>query len=328
MAARILNGTEIAERIKAEVASHVKTLAAQGIRPGLAAVLVGDDPASAVYVRSKIKACDALGIHGEQITLPGSIPGEELLERVHDLNRREDIDGILVQLPLPAHIDKWSVLSAVSPEKDVDGLHAVNAGLLDQRRDSLAPCTPAGVMELLRRNGIATEGVEAVVVGRSNIVGKPMAMLLTNADATVTLCHSKTRDLASVTRRADLLVVAVGKPGLIGREHVKPGATVVDIGINRLDRQEQVNQFYADDAKRQAAFAKNGYVLMGDVRPEVGEIAGALTPVPGGVGPLTIAMLMVNTLKAARTRRGMGGTGEDVRPHTSSRKRPALAERG
>ena len=315
MAARILNGTEIAEQIKAEVATEVKLLAAQGVRPGLAAVLVGDDPASAIYVRSKIKACDAAGIYGEGVTLPASVTAQELLERVHGLNRRDDIDGILVQLPLPSHIEKHIILSAISPEKDVDGLHPVNAGLLGQRRDSLVPCTPAGVMELLRRNQVATVGVEAVVVGRSNIVGKPMAMLLTNADATVTLCHSKTRDLATVTRRADLLVVAVGKPGLITREHVKPGATVVDIGINRLETAEQVNRFFAGDAKRQMAFAKNGYVLMGDVCPEVAEIAGALTPVPGGVGPLTIAMLIVNTLKAARARRVA---------HVA----PALAERG
>jgi methylenetetrahydrofolate dehydrogenase (NADP+)/methenyltetrahydrofolate cyclohydrolase len=303
MAARILNGTEIAEQIKAEVAAEVKRLAAQAIRPGLAAVLVGEDPASAIYVRSKIKACDAVGIHGEQVTLLASVSAGELLERVAALNRRDDIDGILVQLPLPTHIDKNDIISAIAPEKDVDGLHPVNSGLLDQRRDSLVPCTPAGVMEILRRNNIATTGVEAVVVGRSNIVGKPMAMLLTNADATVTLCHSKTRDLASVTRHADLLVVAVGKPGLITREHVKPGATVVDIGINRLENSADIERFFPGDAKRHANFAKNGYVLMGDVRPEVAEIAGALTPVPGGVGPLTIAMLMVNTLKAARMRR-------------------------
>lgn len=321
MAARILSGTEIAEQIKAEVATEVKALAASGIRPGLAAVLVGDDPASATYVRGKIKACDAVGIHGEQITLPASISAPELLERVGQLNRRDDIDGILVQLPLPPHIEKNAILTAVSPQKDVDGLHPVNAGLLDQRRDNLVPCTPAGVMELLRRNNVPMAGAEAVVVGRSNIVGKPMAMLLTNADATVTLCHSKTRELAAVTRRAGLLVVAVGKPGLITREHVKPGATVVDIGINRLETKEQVDRFFAQDAKRQAAFAKNGYVLMGDVSPEVAEIAGALTPVPGGVGPLTIAMLMVNTLKAARLRR-RGSDG--ARAHTS----PVMAERG
>ena len=319
MAARILNGTEIAEQIKAEVAAEVKRLAAQGVRPGLAAVLVGEDPASAIYVRSKIKACDTLGLLGEEIRLPASVSAQELLERVAALNRRADIDGILVQLPLPAQIDKFTILSAISPEKDVDGLHPVNSGLLDQRRDCLVPCTPAGVMELLRRNQVETKGVETVVVGRSNIVGKPMAMLLSNADATVTLCHSKTRDLASVTRRADLLVVAVGKPGLITREHVKPGATVVDIGINRLGKIEQVNQFFPTDAKRQMAFAKNGYVLVGDVCPEVAEVAGALTPVPGGVGPLTIAMLMVNTLQAARVRRGTGS-----RLHTA----PALAERG
>ncbi len=304
MAARILNGTEIAEQIKAEVAEEVRRLGEQGIRPGLAAVLVGDDPASAIYVRSKVKSCDELGLRGETITRPASSTTAGLLQLVDELNQRDGIDGILVQLPLPPQVDSAAVLAAIAPEKDVDGLHPLNAGRLSTRRDSLVPCTPAGVMELLRRSHIATAGVETVVVGRSNIVGKPMAMLLTNADATVTLCHSKTRDLAGVCRRADLLVVAVGKPGLITRQHVKPGATVIDIGISRLEKREEFDRFFKGDPKREAAFARNGYTLAGDVCPDVAEIAGAITPVPGGVGPLTIAMLMVNTVKAARMRRG------------------------
>ena len=303
MAARILNGTEIAEQIKAEVAAEVRRLGTQGIRPGLAAVPVGDDPASAIYVRSKVKSCDALGFHGEAITRPATNSTADLLRLVEELNRRDEIDGILVQLPLPPQVDAPAVLAAIAPEKDVDGLHPLNAGRLSTRRDSLVPCTPAGVMELLRRSNIATAGVETVVVGRSNIVGKPMAMLLSNADATVTVCHSKTRDLAGVCRRADLLVVAVGKPGLITAQHVKPGATVIDIGITRVERREEFDRFFKGDTRREAAFAKNGFTLAGDVHPEVAGIAGAITPVPGGVGPLTIAMLMVNTVKAARMRR-------------------------
>ncbi len=304
MTARILNGTDLANQIKAEVAAHVKRLSAEGIRPGLAAVLVGDDPASEVYVRNKVKSCEALGLHGETIVRPASSTTAELLEIVHELNAREDIDGILVQLPLPAPVDTRAVLLAMSPEKDVDGFHPMNVGRLSTKMPALLPCTPAGVMELLRREHVPLEGVEAVMVGRSNIVGKPMAMLLTNANATVTLCHSKTRDLASVTRRADLLVIAVGKPGLITKAHVKPGATVVDIGINRVSDRAVFDRYFKGDAKRESAFAKNGYVIMGDVEPEVAEVAGAITPVPGGVGPLTIAMLMVNTVSAAVQRRG------------------------
>ncbi len=307
MPARVLNGIEIANQIKAEVADEVARLAGQGIRPGLAAVLVGDDAASEIYVRSKVKTCESLGLHAQTVMRPAATTTEELLQLIGELNRRDDVDGILVQLPLPRHIEPRTVLQVILPEKDVDGLHPINAGRLAMKLEGLLPCTPAGVMEILRRSEIAIAGAEAVVVGRSNIVGKPMAMLLTNGDATVTLCHSKTRELAAVTRRAEILVVATGRPGLITQAHVKPGATVVDIGMNRIETRAEFERLFKGDKKREAAFAKNGYVLAGDVRPEVAEIAGAITPVPGGVGPLTIAMLMVNTVKAAKMRRMQAG---------------------
>jgi len=304
MAARILNGTEIAGQIKAELAEPVSRLGEQGIRPGLAAVLVGNDPASQIYVRSKVKSCESLGLLGETIHCPESASTEQLVKLVEELNRRDEIDGILVQLPLPKPVDTNAVLMAIAPNKDVDGLHPLNIGRLAERLETLLPCTPAGIMEILRRSGIPLPGAEAVVVGRSNIVGKPTAMLLTYADATVTVCHSKTRDLAQVCRRADVLIVAAGRPGLITPEHVKPGATVVDVGMNRIESREQFDRLFRNDAKKEAAFRKNGFVVTGDVGPEVAEVAGAITPVPGGVGPLTIAMLMVNTVKAAGLRRG------------------------
>jgi len=223
---------------------------------------------------------------------------------VHDLNARDEIDGILVQLPLPAHVDSKKVLLAVLPEKDVDGFHPMNVGFLSTQRPGLAPCTPVGIMEMLRRYNITIQGAEAVVVGRSDIVGKPMAMLLTNSNATVTICHSKTRDLPGVCRRADILVAAMGRTGFVTRDFVKPGATVIDVGMNKITSREEFDKYFKGNEKREQAFAKNGYTLIGDVHPEVAEVAGALTPVPGGVGPLTIAMLMANTLKAAKLRRG------------------------
>ena len=304
MPARILNGTEIAAQIKTELTAEVSQLAAAGVRPGLAAVLVGNDPASEIYVRNKVKACESLGLGGETIKCPATATTRELLQLVGELNRRDEIDGVLVQLPLPTQVDANAVLMAMSPEKDVDGLHPVNIGRLAERLDTLVPCTPAGILEILRRSNIPLAGAEAVMVGRSAIVGKPTAMLLTYADATVTVCHSKTRDLAQVCRRADVLVVATGRPGLITREHVKPGATVVDVGMNRIESREQFERMFRNDKKKEAAFAKNGSVVAGDVMPDVAEVAGAITPVPGGVGPMTIAMLMVNTVKAARLRRG------------------------
>ena len=304
MPAVILDGTKIAAQIRAEVGEEVKQLTADGLRPGLAVVLVGHNPASEIYVRSKVKACEELGILSEKIAPPVSSTTEELLALVDGLNHRDDIDGILVQLPLPSHVDSKKVLLAVSPEKDVDGFHPMNVGNLSTQRPGLVPCTPAGVIEILKRSNIPIVGAEAVVVGRSDIVGKPVAMLLINGNATVTVCHSKTHDLPAVCRRADILVAAIGRTGMVTPEYVKPGATVIDVGMNKITDPVEFQKFFAGDAKREAAFAKNGSTLIGDVHPKVAEIAGALTPVPGGVGPLTIAMLMSNTVKAAKLRRG------------------------
>ncbi len=234
MSAKILDGVKLAAEIKAEVAEEVKRLAADGMRPGLAAVLVGNDPASEVYVRSKVKTCEELGIYSEKITPDENVSTEEMLALIDDLNNRDEIDGILVQLPLPKQVDSKKVLLAVSPEKDVDGFHPMNVGYLSTQRPGLVPCTPAGVMEILKRSGIPIAGAEAVVVGRSDIVGKPVAMLLLNDNATVTVCHSKTRDLPGVCRRADILVAAIGRPGMVTPDFVKPGATVIDVGINRV----------------------------------------------------------------------------------------------
>ena len=304
MSALILDGTKIAQEIRAEVAAEVKALSAAGVRPGLAVVLVGHNPASEIYVRGKVKACEEVGIYSEKLTPPSSATTGELLEVVEDLNRRDDIDGILVQLPLPAHVDSKKVLLAVSPEKDVDGFHPMNVGYLSTQRPGLVPCTPAGVIEIFKRSNIPIAGAEAVVVGRSDIVGKPVTMLLLNGNATVTVCHSKTRDLPSVCRRADILVAAIGRAGMITPDYVKPGATVIDVGMNKITDPAEFARFFAGDAKREAAFAKNSSTLIGDVDPKVAEVAGAITPVPGGVGPLTIAMLMSNTVKAAKLRRG------------------------
>ena len=304
MSAIILNGTKIAQEIRSEVAAEVKTMAAAGVRPGLAVVLVGHNPASEIYVRGKVKACDEIGIYSEKLTPPDSVTTAELLAVVEGLNQRDDIDGILVQLPLPPQVDAKKVLLAVDPARDVDGFHPVNVGLLSTQRPGLVPCTPAGVLEILKRSNIPISGREAVVVGRSDIVGKPTAMLLLNANATVTVCHSKTHDLPEVCRRADILVAAIGRAGMITRDYVKPGATVIDVGMNTVTDPVEFQHFFAGDAKREENFAKKGSTLIGDVHPEVAEIAGALTPVPGGVGPLTIAMLMFNTVKAAKMRRG------------------------
>jgi methylenetetrahydrofolate dehydrogenase (NADP+)/methenyltetrahydrofolate cyclohydrolase len=304
MSAQLLDGNKIAAEIKAEVAAEVKTLAEGGLRPGLAAVLVGNHPASEIYVRSKIKACEELGIHSERITPPETVTTREMLALVEDLNQRDEIDGILVQLPLPKPVDSKKVLLAVDPAKDVDGFHPMNVGFLSTQRPGLAPCTPLGIMEMLRRSGVEIAGAEAVVVGRSDIVGKPMAMLLLNSHATVTVCHSKTRDLAGVCRRADILIAAIGKAGLVTRDFVKPGATVIDVGMNKITDRAEFERFFKGNEKREKTFAEKGSTLMGDVHPEVAEVAGKLTPVPGGVGPLTIALLMQNTLRAAKLRRG------------------------
>jgi len=304
MAARILDGNKIAAEIRSEVAAEVKTLSAAGLRPGLAVVLVGHNPASEIYVRGKVKSSEEVGLYSEKHTPPETVSTEELLVLVDDLNRRDEVDGILVQLPLPPQVDSKRVLLAVDPAKDVDGFHPMNVGFLSTQRPGLVPCTPNGVMEILRRSSLPIAGQEAVVVGRSDIVGKPMAMLLLNANATVTVCHSKTRDLAEVCRRADILVAAIGKAGMVTRDFVKPGAIVIDVGMNKVTDRTEFEKYFRGNEKREQAFSKNGSTLMGDVDPAVAEIAGAITPVPGGVGPLTIAMLMANTVRAAKLRRG------------------------
>jgi len=306
MPATILDGTKIANDIRGEVAVEVKTMADAGVRPGLAAILVGSNPASGIYVRGKVKACQELGIYSEQLTPPESVTTEDLLALVDDLNGRNDIDGILVQLPLPPQVDAKKVLLAVDPAKDVDGFHPVNVGFLSTQRLGLVPCTPAGVIEILKRSNIPTAGREAVVVGRSDIVGKPAAMLLLNSNATVTVCHSKTRDLPATCRRADILVAAIGRAAMITGDFVKPGATVIDVGINKVTDPAEFKRLFAGNARREQIFRSKGATLVGDVHPNVAEVAGAITPVPGGVGPLTIAMLMFNTVKAAKMRRGSG----------------------
>src|SRR5580693_5935866 len=305
MAAIILDGNKIAGEIRAEVASEVRAMTAAGVRPGLAVVLVGHNPASEVYVRGKVKSSGEVGICSEQHTPPETVSTEELLELIADLNRRDEIDGILVQLPLPPQVDAKRVLLAVDPAKDVDGFHPMNVGLLSTQRPGLVPCTPAGIMEILKRSRIPIAGQEAVVVGRSDIVGKPTAMLLINGNATVTAGPSKTRDLPGICRRADSLVAAIGRAGMVTREFVKPGATVIDVGMNQVTDRAEFERLFAGNAKREETFRTKGSTLVGDVHPNVAEVAGALTPVPGGVGPLTIAMLMSNTVRAAKLRRGV-----------------------
>lgn len=278
MTARIIDGAALSLRIREEVAQRVAALSAKGTRPGLAVVLVGADPASQVYVRNKVAACEKAGLHSVKEQYPAEMTEAELLARIDVLNQDPAIHGILVQLPLPKHMDAHKVIEAIAPEKDVDGFHISNAGLLMTGQPLFRPCTPYGVMKMLESEGVALRGAEAVIVGASNIVGKPMAMLLLAAGATITICNSKTRDLAAQTRRADVLVVATGKPGMIDGSMIKPGAVVIDVGINR-----------GEDGK-----------LCGDVDfASAKEVAGAITPVPGGVGPMTIAMLLVNTVEAA-----------------------------
>lgn len=303
MAARALSGKPIADAIKDEVSAEVKKL---GFRPGLAVVRVGEDPASAVYVASKVKTTEDLGMHSEHIHLSAETSHDELLKIVKGLNCRDEIDGILVQLPLPGHIDDREILEAIDPAKDVDGFHPMNVGRLSQGREALVPCTPAGVIEILKRSDIPIAGQHAVIVGRSNIVGKPMAMLLLQENATVTICHSRTRDLASITRQADIIVAAIGRPGFIRGEHIGEGATVVDVGINSVSDPAAAAELFSetDLPKRLAAIENRGATLVGDVNPkEANERAGAFTPVPGGVGLLTVAMLMKNTVDAAKMRR-------------------------
>ena len=290
--AQTIDGTAIAAAVRAEVARAAAAFAeAHGRRPALRVVLVGENPASQSYVRAKARAAGEAGIDAETITRPADLSQADLLALVEGLNLDDGVDGVLVQLPLPAHVDESAVVRAIDPAKDVDGFHPTNVGRLVLGEDTLEPCTPAGIVEMLRRTGVETAGAHAVILGRSNIVGKPLASLLLRRglDATVTVCHSRTRDLAAVTRQADVLVAAIGRAGFVTADMVKPGATVIDVGINRVD-----------DASRE-----RGYRLVGDVDFDaVAEVAGAITPVPGGVGPMTIAMLLQNTLRAARQRAG------------------------
>ena len=301
-----LEGSQLAARIEQDVQNTVERMVQeQDVRPGLAAVRVGEDPASAVYVRNKIRACEEVGIYSEHHALPETTSTAELLDLIRSLNARDDIDGILTQLPLPPQIDETAIIEAIDPAKDVDGFHPISVGRLALGRPVFVPCTPTGIIELLDDNGIEIRGANACVIGRSQIVGRPMAQLLLQRDATVTICHSRTRDLAAVTRTADLLVVAIGRAGFIGRDHIKPGATVIDVGMNRISDKEEVRELFGNEAeKRLEVLAKRGATLVGDVHPaEAAEVAGKLTPVPGGVGLLTVAVLMKNTLKAAKLRR-------------------------
>jgi methylenetetrahydrofolate dehydrogenase (NADP+) / methenyltetrahydrofolate cyclohydrolase len=299
----ILDGSWVRRQILSELKPRVEALASAGKRPGLAVVLVGNDPASEIYVRNKQKACAELGIFSEKLTPPASITTEELLALIGVLNGRRDIDGILVQVPLPRQVDSRQVLEAVSPEKDADGFHPINVGNLVAGRPGPRPCTPAGIMEMLRRYEIEAAGKNAVVIGRSDVVGKPMALMLLQADATVTICHSKTADLAGECSRADILVAAIGRPALVTLDFIKPGAVVIDVGMNRLRDRAEVARIYRNSSERLAQFDSKGAVLLGDVHPlDVLERASAFTPVPGGVGPLTIAMLMANTVGLAERR--------------------------
>jgi methylenetetrahydrofolate dehydrogenase (NADP+)/methenyltetrahydrofolate cyclohydrolase len=303
---QILDGNRVRDEIKNELRPRVTALVAKGRPPGLAVVLVGHNPASEIYVRNKIKACQDLGIFSESITPPDSITTEELLATVEQLNARSDIDGILVQLPLPKQVDSKRILLAVAPQKDVDGFHPCNVGNLVAGLPGPRACTPAGIIELLKRYRIPIAGKRAVVVGRSDIVGKPVAMLLLHAHATVTICHSKTPDLPAVCREADILVAAIGRAAMITRDFIRPGAVVIDVGTNRVDDRREAARIFRNSEERLAAFDKRGNVLVGDVNPgDVAEMASFYTPVPGGVGPLTIAMLMVNTVASAERRAGI-----------------------
>lgn len=314
MTAQILDGNRIRDQIYAELQQQIEDLRSQGIRPGLATVLVGDNPASKLYVNSKIAACEKLGLASWRLIPPATITTEELLDLVSDLNRRDEVDGILVQMPLPPQVDAKRILDAVDPAKDVDGLHPFNVGKLVAGRPHLVACTPAGVMEILRRSEIPIEGANAVVLGRSDIVGKPMALLLMHAHATVTICHSKTRELAAVARRGDIVVAAMGRAAMVTPDYIRPGATVIDVGQNVVKDAAQAERIFTHFPERLATFRAKGSALVGDVHPDVGSVAGAITPVPGGVGPLTISMLMSNTVKAARLRRSRARTGGPVQP--------------
>ncbi len=295
-----IDGAAVAKEIQEEIGSEVPRLKTLGICPGLAVVLVGDDPASHVYVRGKVRMCEALGMHSEKIELAASATTDEILQIVRRLNGRADIHGILVQLPLPRQVDTRAVIDSICPDKDVDGLHPTNTGRLVANRAVLKPCTPAGIMEILHRYRIPLRGRRGTVIGRSDIVGKPIALMLMHEDVTVTICHSKTPDLPAVAREADILIAAMGRPGFVDESFVKHGAVVIDVGTSRVDSLDRIREIYGDEPQRIADYEKKGYTLVGDVNPvRVLPRCSYLTPVPGGVGPLTIAMLMANTLKAA-----------------------------
>ena len=305
--AKALDGALVANAIKSEVAAEVAQLREKyGVAPCLAVVRVGGDPASEVYVRNKVKTSQELGLLSEHHSLPAETTTEELLALVNQLNTRNEIDALLVQLPLPPQIDERQVLEAINPAKDVDGFHPINVGRLSLSQPTLTPCTPAGVIELLNRYEIPLRGANVCVVGRSNIVGRPLAQLFLQNDATVTIAHSRTRDLADVTREADILAVAIGRAGFIRAEHIKPGAVVIDVGMNKVTDEAQARELFgAETEKRLRTIAKRGFTLVGDVNPgEAAGVAGYLTPVPGGVGLLTVALLMKNTVEAAKRRRG------------------------
>jgi methylenetetrahydrofolate dehydrogenase (NADP+)/methenyltetrahydrofolate cyclohydrolase len=303
MPAQILDGLKIRDQIFTELKQEVACLQAQGVRPGLAAVLVGENAASQLYVKSKIAACEQLGMASWLHTPPAAASTEYMLQLIADLNADNNVDGILVQLPLPSQIDSKRVLEAVDPEKDVDGFHPVNLGRLVSNRPGLVACTPAGCMEILRRYKIPIESANAVVLGRSDIVGKPMALLLMHANATVTICHSKTRDLPEVVHRADIIVAAMGKAGYVQADWIRPGAAVIDVGTNKVTDAAEAERLLKNFPERLQKFRTKGNVLVGDVHPDAVQTAGFLTPVPGGVGPMTITMLMSNTAKAAKLRR-------------------------
>jgi methylenetetrahydrofolate dehydrogenase (NADP+)/methenyltetrahydrofolate cyclohydrolase len=307
MTAKILSGAEIAEAIKREIAEEIKELNEKhNFRPALTVVRVGEDRASEVYVGNKVKTSAELGIASEHKHLPAETTQEKLLELIQELNSRQDVDGILVQLPLPKQIDESAILERINPEKDVDGFNPINVGRLSQGQPALAPCTPAGVIEILKRSGLEITGKHAVVVGRSNIVGKPMAMLLLQENATVTICHSRTKNLAEICSQADILIAAVGRAAFIRAEHIKQGATVIDVGINNVSDVDLTGELFDETEleKRLKTIEKRGFTLVGDVNPkEALAKAGYFTPVPGGVGLLTVAMLMKNTVEAAKKRR-------------------------
>ncbi len=305
MSAKLLEGAKVAETIRERVAAEIVECSAKGLIPGLAVVLVGNDPASQIYVSQKVKTCEQLGVYSEKIELPESTSTHELLGLVLELNARDEIDGILVQLPLPKQINAPLILNSVDPAKDVDGFHPVNIGKLTLNEPGVKPCTPAGIVEMLDYYNIQIEGARAVVLGRSRIVGLPISLLLLHRHATVTICHSRTADLPAVSRTADILIAAIGRTAMVDASYIKPGASVVDVGMNRITTREDLERYFGDDPKRRAAFEKRGSTTIGDVNPrEAAEVAGFLTPVPGGVGPLTIARLMQNTVTAMKMRRG------------------------